>query len=410
MSEGLQVFITYSHEDKLYKRRLRTYLGVMEGEGKIKLWDDEDLLGGDNASQELILEKVASSDILLYVVSPDSLVSENCNLEFAKAASADIRIIPIILTHCDWLYHQLKDFQALPDGDVPIIGELEDQRWQTVVDGIREVVDTMQTQSAKTTQTQADSEMRRGNHSMALGQIDEAIEHYSHTIKLLSNPASGYHNRGCAYSLKGEYSRAIEDYTEAIDLNPDDAMLYVNRGASYAKNFQFDNAIIDFATAISLKSNDVNAYINRALARIYKKDYDGAIEDCNLAAQLKPDDSRLPIIRHAARSRRILTELSDKAKYLLGQASVDPQKQVEFIDMQQGCLISVGGRDVISEDMARHNISHNCRGKIAAKWESALRSLESKYLLERIGGAYPLKKIRITDAGDEIANQIPSEL
>ena len=408
MSELLQVFITYSHRDKLCKRRLRTALGVMEGKDKIKLWDDEDLLGGDNASQESILEKVASSDILLYVVSPDSLISDNCNREFAKAASADIRIIPIILTHCDWLHHQLQGFQALPDGDVPIIGETgEDQRWQKVVDGIRSVVDEMQTQNVETIQTQADSEMRKGNHLIALGQIDKAIEHYSHAIELEPNQTRGYNKRACAYCRKGEYSRAIKEYTRAIDLNPNYAMLYANRGASYAQNLQFDKAIIDFTEAISLKPDYVDVYINCALARIYKEDYEGAIEDCHHAVRLRPDDPRIPIMRHAARSRRILTDLSDKAKYLLGQVSADPQKQVEFIDLQQGCLISVGGKDVISEDMARHNMPHNCREKIAAEWESALKSLEYKYLFERIGGAYPLTKFRITDAGDDIANQIP---
>ena len=92
----------------------------MERTGKIKLWDDSDIAAGGNARQEHILKEVADSDILLYLVSTDSLASENCNKELTEAVRAEKRVIPIILESCDWLNDRLSDFQALPDKGNPI--------------------------------------------------------------------------------------------------------------------------------------------------------------------------------------------------------------------------------------------------------------------------------------------------
>ncbi len=100
----------------------------MESEGKIKLWDDNEILPGDEWYKD-ISTNFAASDILLYLVSATSLASKNCNKELAGALSTKIRIIPIILESCDWLNHKLSDFQAFPDQGNPI------NNWQSESDG-----------------------------------------------------------------------------------------------------------------------------------------------------------------------------------------------------------------------------------------------------------------------------------
>ena len=49
-----------------------------------------------------------------------SLASKNCNKELAKALKSHIKVIPIILEHCDWQHHQLSDFEVLPLKGKPI--------------------------------------------------------------------------------------------------------------------------------------------------------------------------------------------------------------------------------------------------------------------------------------------------
>jgi len=41
------VFLSYSHKDEDWKKRLRTHLGVLESQGLLDVWDDRRIEGGD---------------------------------------------------------------------------------------------------------------------------------------------------------------------------------------------------------------------------------------------------------------------------------------------------------------------------------------------------------------------------
>ena len=281
----------------------------MERTGKIKLWDDSDIAAGGNARQEHILKEVADSDILLYLVSTDSLASENCNKELTEAVRAEKRVIPIILESCDWLNDRLSDFQALPDKGNPINKwQLESDGWQNVVDGIREAVEEMQVRADTPSGTSA-KELRaalafqQGNVLMMIGQVDMAIEHYSHAIGLNPNNVSTYNNRGAAYSDKNEIDRAIDDYTQAIQLDTNCAMAYYNRGNAYRNKDDFDCAIEDFTKAIELNPDYTEAYNNRGLAHSKTGNLDRAIADYTKAIQLRPNDAEAYNNRGLAHSK-----------------------------------------------------------------------------------------------------------
>ena len=298
MSTPLKVFITYSHNDRHQNTELKTRLAVMESEGKIKLWDDNEILPGDEWYKD-ISTNLAASDILLYLVSATSLASKNCNKELAEALTAKMRVIPIILESCDWLNHQLSDLQALPDKGKPINKwQPESDGWQNVVDGIRETVKKMQTQSDSSSETserelRAELAFQRGNVLMMIGQVDMAIERYSHAIELDSNDADTYNNRGAAYHIKRDHHRAIEDYTKAIKLEPGVVSAYNNRGVTYREQGDYDRAIGDYTKAIQLNPDPAEVYINRGNAYRNKGDYDRAIDDYTKVIQKKPNDAEI---------------------------------------------------------------------------------------------------------------------
>ena len=291
MSDPLKVFITYSHKDIKEKDTLKTRLDVMVQNNLITIWHDNEILPGDRWYED-ISKNLTDSDILLYLVSASSLASKNCNKELAEALSGKIRIIPIILEDCDWQNHQLGDIEALPDKGTPINEwEPESKGWQNVVKGLRKAVDEMRTQASDSTQEETLHEwmFQQGNFLMMIGQIEKAIEAYSHVIKLNPRYATTYNNRGSAYVFIHAYDRAIKDFNKAIELNRDFAGAYYNRGNAYIFMHAYDRAIKDFNKAIELNRDFAEAYNNRGSAYRIKSKIDRAIEDFNKAIELNRD-------------------------------------------------------------------------------------------------------------------------
>ena len=299
MSKGLKVFITYAHKNSEAKDKLITYLAVLRQNGLMDVWHDNEILPGDKW-RDAIFNNLADSDILLYLTCPYSLASENCNKELTAALNPNIRVIPIILEHCDWQNHQLSDFQALPEKGKPICDinewQPESKGWMSVVEGIRKIVNEMQSQAKlspnvtpEEIETLAFLAFHRGNFMMMLNQIDEALKAYSRAIELSPNNAKTYYNRGVAYDMKSDVDHACKDYTKAIQLNPDFANAYTNRGNAYNNKGRLNSAIKDLNKAIQIDPNDAKAYTNLGKSYGKKGEYDRAIKNFKKAIQLDPD-------------------------------------------------------------------------------------------------------------------------
>ena len=206
-----------------------------------------------------------------------------------------IRIIPIILEHCDWQNHQLSDFQVLPDKGLPITKWSDkSEGWQSVVDGVRRSIHKIQSQadlSSGTSETELRTEVafQRGNVLMMLGQIEVAIKAYSQTIGLNPHHADAYNNRGVAYESNKDFNLAIQDFNMAKQLKPDYAIVYYNLGVVYVKKGMLDIAIQNYSTAIKLQPDYAEAYNNRANVYSRQRKFDKAMADYKTAIQLKPD-------------------------------------------------------------------------------------------------------------------------
>ena len=295
MSRPLKGFITYSHKDTEAKDELITRLAVMKQQNELITWHDNEMLPSDKWREEIFSTRLPDSDLLLYLVSAASLASENCNKELGIALKKNIKPIPIILEDCDWKKHQLGEFQALPDMGNPINEwHPESIGWQNVVNGIRKIVDVMQSQTDSPSEAserglRAELAFQQGSVFIMLGQMNKAIEAYSRAIEHYPNNPSTYHNRGVAYYIKGDYDRVIIDYTKVIELKSDDAESYYNRGKVYQEKGDIDFAIADFNTVVQLKSDYTKAYIDRGIAYYDKGEYDRAIEDYTKAIHLNPN-------------------------------------------------------------------------------------------------------------------------
>ena len=319
MNKPLKVFITYSHKNRKAKNKLITYLDVMRQEGLIDIWHDNEILAGDTWKKEIFSTNLPESDLLLYLVSADSLASENCNKELAEVLTKkDIRVIFIILESCDWKNHRLRnteapsaeglhpntwepqilgDIQVLPSEGKPLNEwNPRSKGWQNVVEGTQAVIRKLQVWEDSALrmserEVDADRACQQGNSLLMLGQIDDAIEAYSYAIELHPRDAVAYNNRGVCYLSKGELVRATNDFSKTIRLEQDRPEPYNNRGIAYESDGDIDRAIQDYTKAIELQSGRVEPYKNRGAAYYIKSNYDCAIEDFNMAIRLKPEDA-----------------------------------------------------------------------------------------------------------------------
>ena len=316
MGNPLKGFITYSHKDTEAKDELITRLKGMQREGLISVWHDNEIIAGDKWREEIFATNLPDSDLLLYLVSASSLDSENCNRELGIALENNIRPILIILEDCDWKNYQVSNVQAVSDEGFHL-NEWESQKlgdiqalpaqskplnewnprskgWQSVVEGLREAIDKMQSQANPLSDVSkeeilSDSVFQQGNMLVVLKQINKAIERYSHAIELNPNHTHAYNNRGIAYGNTGDFDRAIEDFNTAIELNSNYAIAYNSRGTVHGAKGDYDRAIVDFTKAIEQKRDYAEAYYNRGNIYNNKGNSDHAIADYTKAIDLNPN-------------------------------------------------------------------------------------------------------------------------
>src|SRR5579872_1102150 len=68
------VFISYSHQDEVWKDRLVTHLCVLEHQGLLQTWNDRNIGAGDEWLEE-ILKGMDSAQVAVLLVSAHSLTS-----------------------------------------------------------------------------------------------------------------------------------------------------------------------------------------------------------------------------------------------------------------------------------------------------------------------------------------------
>lgn len=86
----MHIFISYAREDSARVEELRDNLT----EAGHDVWFDQDMRGGEQW-WDLVLQRIRSSDIVIFAVSPDSVTSRACRREMRYAAEVNRHIVPI---------------------------------------------------------------------------------------------------------------------------------------------------------------------------------------------------------------------------------------------------------------------------------------------------------------------------
>ena len=119
-------------------------LRALEAEGFVRVWHDRMILPGQEWDT-IIRERLESSELILFLVSPSFLESGYCRrvemeLALEMETQKKAHVIPLILSECNWQKESFARLLALPNDGKPIFkgnGAANPNRLQQVVDGLR---------------------------------------------------------------------------------------------------------------------------------------------------------------------------------------------------------------------------------------------------------------------------------
>src|SRR5260221_11780746 len=134
----LRVFLSYSHKDKELCDRFFVHLSQLKRQGLIEPWHDRCISAGADWAGALD-EHLNSAHIVILLVSADFLASDYCNnvemtRSLERSQNGEARLVPVILTPCDWETSRFAGLQALPEGGKPVVD------WKTNDHGLNNAV------------------------------------------------------------------------------------------------------------------------------------------------------------------------------------------------------------------------------------------------------------------------------
>jgi WD40 repeat protein len=113
---GLDAFVSYSHRDAPFVRELAA---TLEARGYVVWIDADDIPAGAPWRQELG-SGIEAADSFIFLVSPDSLTSEECAGELTRALELGKRLVPVLLHAVDTIPSGLAATQYIDATDLDI--------------------------------------------------------------------------------------------------------------------------------------------------------------------------------------------------------------------------------------------------------------------------------------------------
>jgi hypothetical protein len=90
-------------------------------------------------------------------------------------------------------------------------------------------------------------------------RLDEAVTHFTTTIKLDPEFTEAYNNLANSYILLGRYEEAIENYKTALTISPNNFILHRNLGNVLFDTWQLEEALFHYTITVRLNPGDIDA-------------------------------------------------------------------------------------------------------------------------------------------------------
>lgn len=140
-----KVFISYSHKDEELKMQFDAHLSGLKRLQLIEVWDDRQVLIGDKWD-DIIKQRLLSSEIVIFLISSDFLASEyinevEINETIIRHHRNEVYIAPIFLRPCDFASSILSNFQGVPrDARFITSWESIDSAFLSVINELKKII------------------------------------------------------------------------------------------------------------------------------------------------------------------------------------------------------------------------------------------------------------------------------
>lgn len=109
MTEAPTIFVSYAHADEVWRGRLLRHLGGAALQGRIDVWDDR-RIGGGEGWRGAISDAMARASAAILLVSADFLASDfiqndELRLLLQRRERDGLRLLPVLVRPCDWEGH-----------------------------------------------------------------------------------------------------------------------------------------------------------------------------------------------------------------------------------------------------------------------------------------------------------------
>lgn len=140
----IYLYFSYDPADEALLNQLTNHLNLLERQGIITSWSKRELLGGDESEQS-ISQQLNIADIILLLISPNSLADDTCyNLEIRpvmkRHQAGEAHVIPILMRPVAWAGASFRQLDLLPKNHQPVtFWDNQDGAFREIAEGIRQV-------------------------------------------------------------------------------------------------------------------------------------------------------------------------------------------------------------------------------------------------------------------------------
>jgi formylglycine-generating enzyme required for sulfatase activity len=147
MVSPIKTFICYAHEDRTTVEAVIKHLRVLERKNILEIWNDGQILAGQDWDKSIKIRLETAQLILLFVsvdfIDSDYIEKTELKTALARHQKGEVTLIPIVVRDCEWEdYFDIGRFQALPKGGKPIISSdrnpiFVDEVYKEITSGIK---------------------------------------------------------------------------------------------------------------------------------------------------------------------------------------------------------------------------------------------------------------------------------